>query len=120
MRNKRNIDICLTPFMIDLFDLSNKQVIIIDVFRATSAMCVFLNNGGKEVIPVSTIEAAEKYKNKMHSFNNLQCLVAAERNGSIVPGFDLGNSPLLYHEKNIFNITCFFIFKCWLVCTNNF
>ena len=99
MRNKRNIDLCLTPSMIDLFDLSRKQVIIIDVFRATSAMCVFLNNGGKEVVPVSTIEEAKKYKNKMHSFNNLQCLVAAERNGAIVPGFDLGNSPLLYHGK---------------------
>ena len=64
MRNKRNIDICLTPFMIDLFDLSNTQVIIIDVFRATSAMCVFLNNGGDYVVPVATIEDAKKYQNK--------------------------------------------------------
>ena len=100
MRSKRNIDVCLTPFMIDLFDLSNKKVIVIDVFRATSAMCVFLNNGGKEVVPVSTIDEAKKYKNKIHDFSSMKCLVAAERNGSIVPGFDLGNSPLLYHGKN--------------------
>ena len=100
MRSKRNIDVCLTPFMIDLFDLSNTQVIVIDVFRATSAMCVFLNNGGKEVVPVSTIEEAKKYKNKIHNFSSMQCLVAAERHGAIVPGFELGNSPLLYHGKN--------------------
>ncbi len=62
MNTKKNIDICLTPSIIDLFDLSNKKVVIIDVFRATSAMCVFLNNGGKSVKPVASIEEALKYK----------------------------------------------------------
>jgi len=103
MKNKRKIDICLTPSLLDLFHLSDKQVVIIDVFRATSAMCVFLNNGGKEVVPVSSINAAETYKNRNDLTTN-KFLVAAERNGSIVPGFDLGNSPLLYHEKR-FNET---------------
>ena len=99
MRNKQKIDICLSPSIIDLFDLSSKKVIIIDVFRATSAMCVFLNNGGNQVIPVSTLEEANKYK-ACNKINDYRYLVAAERNGAIVPGFDLGNSPLLYHDKN--------------------
>ena len=99
MNSKRNIDICLTPSMMNLFDLSAKKVVIIDVFRATSAMCVFLHNGGNKVIPVSTIEEAENYKNKFTGLINQNYLVAAERNGKIVPGFDLGNSPLLYHNK---------------------
>ncbi len=100
MNTKKNIDICLTPSIIDLFDLSNKKVVIIDVFRATSAMCVFLNNGGKCVIPVSSIEDAEKYKNQINTQDDSKYLVAAERNGKIVSGFDLGNSPLLYHERS--------------------
>ena len=103
MKNKRKIDICLTPHMIDLFNLSDQQIVIIDVFRATSAMCVFLNNGGKEVVPVSTINEAETYKSRT-DLTSHNCLVAAERNGSIVPGFDLGNSPLSY-QKNRFDNT---------------
>ncbi len=105
MKNKRKIDICLTPSMIDLFDLSNKQIVIIDVFRATSAMCVFLNNGGKDVIPVATVEEAELYKQKMNNISSDKYLVAAERNGVIVPGFDFGNSPLLYDGVNFDNVS---------------
>ena len=101
MKSKRNIDICLTPSLVELFDLSAKKVVVIDVFRATSAMCVFLHNGGDRVIPVSTIEEAKKYTHKTKQ----SYLVAAERNGSIVPGFDLGNSPLLYHDKKFNDVS---------------
>jgi len=102
MKNKRTLDICLTPLMIPLFDLSNTKVVIIDVFRATSAMCVFLNNQGSKVIPVATTEEAKEYQNTFNEHGE-NILVAAERNGSIVPGFDLGNSPLLYHNKDFKN-----------------
>ena len=95
---KRKVDICFTPALMNLFDLSNKKIVIIDVFRATSAICVFLNNGGDKVIPVASIDEALEYKNRApKSFNNY--IVAAERNGKIAPGFDLGNSPLLYENK---------------------
>ena len=100
---KRNIDICLSPLMLDLFDLSNKLVVVIDVFRATSAMCVFLNNGGKSVKPVSSIEEALKYK--FSDKYGQSYLVAAERHGEIVSGFDLGNSPLLYKDKKFNDVS---------------
>ena len=77
MKNNRQIDICFTPNMINLFDLSNKQVVIIDVFRATSAMCVFLNNGGNRVIPVHSVQKAESFNH----VNKEEFLLAAERNG---------------------------------------
>lgn len=92
---KRNIDICLTPSLLDLFDLNNKKIVVIDVFRATSAICVFLNNGGERVFPVASIEDAENMKNECDD----NYLFAAERNGDIYHGFTLGNSPLLYHAK---------------------
>ena len=99
---KRNIDICFTPSMIDLFDLRLKKVVVIDVFRATSAMCVFLNNGGDRVFSLSKVEDALKMK---HNLSTESFLFAAERNGSIVSGFDLGNSPLLYDGKNFDGIS---------------
>ena len=99
-KKSRNIDICLTPNMIDLFDYKNKKIVIIDVFRATSAMCVFLNNGGKRVFPVSSVEEAKELQQNIDSKFHL---FAAERNGKIVSGFDFGNSPLLYHDKNFNN-----------------
>lgn len=103
MKNK--IDVCFTPSIIDLFDLSNKQVVIIDVFRATSAMCVFLHNGGERIIPVANVEDAQKYKHNISPLHEKKYLVAAERNGDIVPGFDLGNSPLSYHNQNFQDVS---------------
>tara|TARA_B100001142_G_scaffold330298_1_gene397877 strand:+ start:2801 stop:3556 length:756 start_codon:yes stop_codon:yes gene_type:complete len=102
MKHKRTLDICLTPLMIPLFNMSNTKVVIIDVFRATSAMCVFLNNEGSKVIPVATTGEAKEYQNTFNEYGE-KVLVAAERNGSIVPGFDLGNSPLSYHNQNFKN-----------------
>ena len=103
MRNR--IDICLSPSLLDLFDLSNKQVVVIDVFRATSAMCVFLHNGGERVIPVANIQDAIHYKKHGNPLYEKKYLVAAERNGAIVSGFDLGNSPLSYHNQNFQNVS---------------
>ena len=95
---KRKIDVCLTPEMLHLFDLKNKNIVIIDVFRATSAMCVFLNNGGECIFPIASLEEANQYKKIIPSSSNF--LFAAERNGEVVPGFDYGNSPLLYDKKD--------------------
>lgn len=65
------------------------MVVVIDVLRATSAICTALDQGAKSVIPVSTIEEARAYQK--------QGLIAgAERNGQIVEGFDVGNSPYSY------------------------
>ena len=99
---RRNIDICFSPSMLDFFDLSCKKVVVIDVFRATSAMCVFLNNGGDRVFSLSKVEDALKMQ---QNINTESFLFAAERNGSIVSGFDLGNSPLLYDGKNFDGIS---------------
>jgi 2-phosphosulfolactate phosphatase len=59
------------------------------VLRATSAICTAFEHGVEKIIPVSTLEKALEYK--YQGF-----LVAAERDGCIVDGFDLGNSPFSY------------------------
>ncbi|MCB0736238.1 MAG: 2-phosphosulfolactate phosphatase [Bacteroidetes bacterium] len=73
--------------MVSLFDLRKSAVVVIDVYRATSAITAALASGVKEVIPVGTVEEAKAYKAKGF-------LAAAERKGAVVKGFDLGNSPI--------------------------
>ena len=64
-------------------------VVVTDVFRATSAIVTALHYGAKAIIPVSTITAARNLKNK-------GMLAGGERGGSIVKGFEFGNSPFSY------------------------
>src|ERR1700722_9764318 len=75
--------------MLPYYDLEGKVVVVIDVFRASSTICVALANGVKEIIPVRDIEEARGYRDKGF-------LVAAERHGEMVDGFILGNSPLSF------------------------
>lgn len=84
MKNK--IEVCLSPRDFDLYHEGFEIIVVIDVLRATSAICAGLANGVKSIIPVDTIEKAQEYKQKGY-------LVGAERKGQIVEGFDFGNSP---------------------------
>tara|TARA_Y100001968_G_C19347168_1_gene712704 strand:+ start:198 stop:911 length:714 start_codon:yes stop_codon:yes gene_type:complete len=84
-----NVDVCLSPELIHLFDLNKKVVVVIDIFRATSVICTALNCGIKEIIPISDLA-------QLNEFDKKDFLIAAERDGKIVPGFKFGNSPLHY------------------------
>ena len=99
-KKTRKVDVCLSPLMIDLFDLKEKTVVVIDVFRATTAMCVFFKHHGDKVIPVSSLDQAEFLKKKL---DNNKYTFAAERNGKIVESFDFGNSPVSYDGENFRN-----------------
>jgi len=85
----RTLEVCFSPAMLPYYDLEGKVVVVIDVFRASSTICVALANGVKEIIPVRDIEEARGYRDKGF-------LVAAERHGEMVDGFILGNSPLSF------------------------
>lgn len=89
-----NIEVCYTPQAYPLFHKPNTIVVVIDVLRATSAIATAFYNGVAKMIPVATVEEAQVYKNKGY-------LVAAERNGEIIEGFDLGNSPFGYMNAKV-------------------
>ncbi len=91
---KRNLEVCLTPALLHLHDFTQSIVVVIDIFRATSSICYGIENGAESIIPVATIEACESYR---HS----EYLLAAERNGEVVDGFDFGNSPFSYTEDKV-------------------
>lgn len=89
-----NIEVCYTPQAYDLFHNPNAVVVVIDVLRATSAITTAFYNGVSKMIPVATVEEAYAYKEQGF-------LVAAERNGEMIEGFDLGNSPFGYMSSKV-------------------
>lgn len=91
---KKMVEVCYTPKDYEYFKGRFEIVVVIDVLRATSAICSALNNGVTAVIPVSTIDEAKSYQEKGY-------LVGAERQGEIVEGFDFGNSPYSYMRPEL-------------------
>lgn len=94
MKEKNFVEVCFTPKDYDYFRGRFEIVVVIDVLRATSAICSAFNNGVQAVIPVATIEEAKAYQQKGY-------LVGAERQGEIVEGFDFGNSPYSYMKEEL-------------------
>jgi len=71
-------------------------VVIIDIFRATSSICYGIENGAEAIIPVSEVEECAAYGELGKGY-----LLAAERDGKVVEGFDFGNSPFSYTEEKV-------------------
>ncbi len=91
---KKTIDVCLSPYLYPIYHKDDSIVVVIDILRATSAMCTAFENGVEKIIPVATIEEVTEYKKKGY-------LVGAERNGIALDGFDFGNSPYSYMNDKI-------------------
>src|ERR1700750_3412338 len=85
------LDVCLSPALIPLFEVEKYIVFIIDIFRATSSICYGIDNGAEAIIPVAEVEECLAYQEKFPHY-----LLAAERNGEGVTGFDFCNSPFSY------------------------
>ena len=90
------LNVCLTPALIQLYTVEDYIVVIIDIFRATSSICYGIKNGAEAIIPVSQIEECTAYRDK-----GLDYLLAAERDGQVVDGFDFGNSPFSYTKEKV-------------------
>jgi 2-phosphosulfolactate phosphatase len=83
------IEVCLTPDLLSHHQLTDKSVVVIDIFRATSCMVTALANGVKGIIPVAEVAECKALQKEGY-------LAAAERKGVKAEGFDLDNSPFSY------------------------
>jgi len=93
----KSISILLTQALVqDELTLKDKNVIILDVLRATTTMTIALANGAKEIVPTENIATAVRVAKG--SKNSILC---GERNGKVVDGFKLGNSPSEYTPEMI-------------------
>ena len=84
----------MTPALIDQFDVSEAIVVVIDILRATTTMCVAFDHGAELMVPVEHIEECAAYKEQGF-------LIAGERSGEQLAGFDFGNSPFSYSPEVI-------------------
>ncbi|MEO8398418.1 MAG: 2-phosphosulfolactate phosphatase [Ignavibacteriaceae bacterium] len=87
------INVFFTPLSVDELFFTGKTTVVIDVLRASSTIVAALQNGAKEIVPVSSVEFAVKVSGGMFGG---QTLLGGERNTKKIEGFALGNSPLEY------------------------
>lgn len=85
----KKVEICFSPELIHLHDLKDKNVVVVDIFRATSTMVTALANGVRSITPMADLDACRLMKNQGYR-------IAGERNGQKADGFELGNSPLAF------------------------
>jgi len=91
---RKTVEVCLTPALFSRFENREAIVVIIDVLRASSAICTAFSNGALKIIPVAEIETARDYKNRGY-------LVAAERDGFVLDFADFGNSPFNFTREKV-------------------
>ncbi len=86
---------CLSPALLDLYEVDKSIVVIIDVLRATSTIATALYNGAKSVIPVDSVAECIRIGKQIDS------ITAGERDGQIAEGLNYGNSPFEYPREFI-------------------
>ena len=88
------IDACFSPALYPVYRDEENIVVIIDVLRATSAICTAFHHGAEKIIPGASVEEARRLKES-------GMLAGAERDAIKVEGFDFGNSPFDYMGPDI-------------------
>jgi len=92
--SQRTVEVCYSPMLYPVYKSSESIVVVIDVLRATSAICTAFLYGAKKIIPVATVDEAFDYKQKGY-------MVGAERDAIKLEGFDFGNSPFHFMDEKI-------------------
>ena len=91
---KRKLETCFSPALYEPDQHFDSIVVIIDILRATSAICTAFEHGAVSIIPVAGIPEARDYKNRGFP-------VAAERDGIILDFADFGNSPFNFTREKV-------------------
>ena len=91
-------DMVFTHIPITDENLKNRLVVMVDVLRTSTSICVALKNKAKEIIPVSSVPDAMELAANLSRDNILLC---GEREGRLIDGFDLGNSPFEYSQETV-------------------
>ena len=88
-----NIRVFATPREWNEDDVRDTTAIVVDVLRASSTIIQAMANGAREILPVATPAEAGELAAKA---GRGDVLLGGERDGKMIEGFDLGNSPFEY------------------------
>lgn len=86
--------VCTSPALIDQFEIKGSVVVVIDILRATTSMCVGFGSGVEHIVPVEHQDECLAYREKGY-------LIAGERSGEKIDGFDIGNSPFEFMDPRV-------------------
>jgi len=90
------VHVALTPGEFPALALGGRVALVVDVLRASTTVVAACAAGCRQVIPVATADAARERAARLGD-----ALLAGERGGDMIPGFDLGNSPLEYTPARV-------------------
>src|SRR4029453_17098388 len=93
-----HVHVALGPAEFGAARLDGRGALVIDVLRATTSVVAACVAGCRSVIPVPDEAAARRAAGR---FPAGDCLLAGERGGDPIPGFDLGNSPLEFTADRV-------------------
>ncbi len=88
------IETVYSPSLIEHYSLRGKTVVVVDILRATTSMCVAFAHGISHIVPLVSIYETILYKPQNY-------ITAGERNGQKVDGFEKGNSPFDFMDADI-------------------
>jgi 2-phosphosulfolactate phosphatase len=77
---------------------TQQVAVVIDVLRAASSIATALANGCSEIIPVAEVQQAFAIAEQVP---RALLLLAGERHGRRIEGFDLGNSPKEFKSETV-------------------
>ena len=83
----KSVDVCLSPELIHLYDVSDKTVVVVDILRATSCMVTAFAHGVAYIKPYADLEECKAAASDGYE-------TSGERNGEKVEGFNRGNSQI--------------------------
>lgn len=105
---QKNISLILTA---NCLESSNHMVyptvVIYDILRATSTITTALAHGAKVIIPVLAPKDALNIHAQLKK-QKCNALLGGERNGELIEGFHLGNSPMEYTKARVRDQTIIF------------
>lgn len=92
------IDLFFLPGMAGEIHIAEKTLVLIDVLRASTSICQALHAGAAAVIPIEESGEAAQLREQLGHKN---ALLAGERKGLKIDGFNLGNSPFEFTTETV-------------------
>lgn len=89
----RDLKVHLLPKLFEPDELRGGVAVILDILRASTTIIHALANGAASVIPTETVDEALQRKTALPTGS---VLLGGEREGLLIPGFDLDNNPYAY------------------------
>jgi len=99
------IEVFLSPREVPEHYAKGRRIVLVDVLRACTCVTLALESGAERIVPTESIEGA---KQLLSLLDRKGTLLAGEKDGAKVPGFDLGNSPAEFRDPAVTGKTIVF------------